>query len=168
MSKLLDYKEREMLLELEAEVEFLKGQLAYTEDQLKRFKMSLKNIANGRDDMNPLFVKKMAQDTLDGAEYNEDPEYIPPVISIKDVVHGPNDPGDEHEESKQRSYNILTTGVTMKDNDINDLKHVPQLTLLEDILSFLDKIGHIKILWMKEAIELKERLDQYLKTSKGE
>jgi hypothetical protein len=107
MSKLLDYKEREMLLELEAEVEFLKGQLAYTEDQLKRFKMSLKNIANGRDDMNPLFVKKMAQDTLDGAEYNEDPEYIPPVISIKDVVHGPNDPGDEHEESKQRSYNIL-------------------------------------------------------------
>ena len=56
----------------------------------------------------------------------------------------------------------------MKDNDINDLKHVPQLTLLEDILSFLDKIGHIKILWMKEAVELKERLDQYLKTSKGE
>ena len=121
MSKLLDYKEREMLLELEADVEFLKGQLAYTEDQLKRFKTSLKNIANGRDDMNPVFVKKMAQDTLDGAEYNEDPEYIPPIISMfkkdkgildgepatKDVVHGPNDPGDEQEESKQRSYNIL-------------------------------------------------------------
>jgi len=104
MSKLLDYKEREMLLELEAEVEFLKGQLAYTEDQLKRFKTSLKNIANGRDDMNPLFVKKMAQDTLDGAEYNHKPLM---TVGCEEIVHGPNDPGDEHNESKQRSYNIL-------------------------------------------------------------
>ena len=92
MSKILDYKEREMLLELESDVEFLKGQLAYTEDQLKTFKKSLENIANGRDDMNPMFIKQMAQDTLDGAEH-------------KEIVHGPNDPGDEHHESKQRSYN---------------------------------------------------------------
>ena len=53
----------------------------------------------------------------------------------------------------------------MKDND---LKHVPQLTLLEDILSFLDKIGHIKLLWMKEAMGLKDRLEKHLKESKGE
>tara|TARA_R110002020_G_scaffold108966_5_gene252344 strand:- start:7304 stop:7639 length:336 start_codon:yes stop_codon:yes gene_type:complete len=68
--------------EIAATVRELESRVRWLED-------GLKEIANGRDDMNPLYVKQQAQSILDGEpttadEHNED------YIQYRD-------PGDEHQ-----------------------------------------------------------------------
>ena len=102
------------------------SQVKELENKVEWLRNGLKDIANTRDDMNPLFLKKIAQAILDGEpttadEFNEDPPiismftkdrgildgnpqvkgsrdgYWEPEIPKEQTWVGPNDPGDEHD-----------------------------------------------------------------------
>jgi len=89
--------------------------LKEAENRIERLENGLKEIANGRDDMNPLFLKKIAQAILDGEPttadaYNigDDIEYKYESLPTYDIVHGPNDPGDENDNVQLKVGNRIT------------------------------------------------------------
>ena len=64
----------------------------------ERYRFTLQQIADGRDDANPIHFKQMAQITLDGEPTTAD-EFHKPLMTVgcEEIVHGPNDPGDEND-----------------------------------------------------------------------
>lgn len=64
----------------------------------ERYRFTLQQIADGRDDANPIHLKQMAQITLDGEPTTADELHKPLMtVGCEEIVHGPNDPGDEND-----------------------------------------------------------------------
>ena len=100
-------KEEQAVLEGNSDIY---GQVKELECKIEWLRKGLKDMANSRDDMNPLFLKNIAQAILDGEpttadEFNKDECPIPgsrdgywePETPKEQTWIGPNDPGDEHD-----------------------------------------------------------------------
>ena len=70
--------------------------LKEAENRIERLENGLKEIANGRDDMNPIFLKQMAQAILDGE----------PTTADSYNWVSPHDPGDENSNAKLKKISV--------------------------------------------------------------